>query len=1143
MDLSTYVLVGEYLLPEPTRTAAPANSLLAQEASAVTYDWDTDTLFVVGDGGTSIVQVSKTGQLINSMTLAPGGSPQGTAFYDPEGLTYIGNGQFVMTEERDRNAVLFTYAAGTTLDRSGAQIAHLGTNVGNVGLEGATWDPATGGFIFVKETTPEGIFQTTIDFAHDTASNGSATTVNSVNLFDPSLLGLLDFADVFALSNIPSLAGTSEAGRLLVLSQESGKIVETDRNGNVLSSLTIVSSPNNPLSVVAQQWEGLTVDRNGYLYVVAENGGGDFDHPMLRVYAPSSVANMAPTGISLTGVVSSIAENTGTAVRIKVAGVSVADDGLGTNNLAVTGADAAYFEVDSTGLYIRAGTVLDYETKSSYSVTVTVDDPNVGGTPDASTPFTLSVTDVVNETLLPRVYISEVAAWSSSNSPVAADWFELTNGGSSALNLTGWKMDDNSNSFAASVALSGITTVAPGESVIFIESSNLAAARTAFINTWFGGTAPAGLQIGVYSGSGVGLSTGGDAVNVYDSTGVLQANVSFGPSPNGPFATFNNAAGLNNAGISTLSVVGQNGAFTAAADAQEIGSPGTVGRLFISEVAPWSSGNSPVAADWFEVTNSTVSAINITGWKMDDNSGSFAAAVALNGITTIAPGESVIFIESADPVGARTAFINTWFGGNAPANLQIGTYTGSGVGLSTGGDAVNLYSAAGLLQASVAFGVSPSGPYPTFDNAAGLNNVTLTALSAVGVNAAFAAVNDRAEIGSPGEIVVVNDAPIARDDTLSAIGENAAPRTISFASLLANDLAGPANESGQTLTLISVGNAVGGTLGIVGTDVIFTPTTGFAGQASFDYTVRDNGTSYGIAAPLTDVGTVRFTINDAPTFTSPANFTVAENSLAVGTVTATDLEHETMRFALTGGADRALFAIDPASGALRFLASPDFESFEDANGDNVYALQVSATDSFGNVRTQSVTVTLTDVAEAGQTLTNGNRGGQLTGGLGNDIIDGANGSDVLIGGDGNDQLSGGNGNDVLSGGRGADVLRGGNGDDRMMGGAGNDVLEGGNGDDVLVGGTGVDTLTGGNGSDRFIFEAGDSLFSSPDTITDFHPGDRIDLAALGTSWAALSVTAIAGGTLLGADLDHNGSMDFGLIVLGATAPGAGDFIF
>ena len=37
IDLSNYVLVGRYDLPEPTRTPAPPNSLLAQEADTVIY--------------------------------------------------------------------------------------------------------------------------------------------------------------------------------------------------------------------------------------------------------------------------------------------------------------------------------------------------------------------------------------------------------------------------------------------------------------------------------------------------------------------------------------------------------------------------------------------------------------------------------------------------------------------------------------------------------------------------------------------------------------------------------------------------------------------------------------------------------------------------------------------------------------------------------------------------------------------------------------------------------------------------------------------------------------------------------------------------------------------------------------------------
>lgn len=752
INLSSYVRIGRYDLPEPTRTTAPPNSLLAQEVSAVTYNWDTQTLFVVGDGGTSVVQVTTTGQLVNSMTLAPGSSPQGTEFYDTEGLTYIGNGQFVLSEERDRQAVLFTYVAGTTLMRSATKTVKLGTTVGNIGNEGISYDPMTNGYIVVKETQPQGIFQTGIDFIAGTATNGSPTTVNAVNLFDPALTNLLDFADVFALSNLPSLTGQPDYSRLLILSQESGKIINIDRSGTIFSSLTIVSDPGNPLTVPNQQHEGLTMDRNGILYVVSENGGGDFDHPQLWVYAPSTVINQPPTAVTLTNTVTSILENTNTASPVKVADISVTDDGTGTNNLSLSGTDAAFFQITGTALYIKAGTVLDYETKTGYTLTVNVDDPTVGTTPDATTAYTLTVIDVVNETpVLSPIVVSEIAPWSSGNSPVNADWFEVTNTSTTAINITGWKFDDNSNAFASSVALNGITSIAPGESVIFLETATPAATIASFKTTWFGANPPASLQIGSYTGGGVGLSAAGDAINLFNASGVLQANITFGASPAGPlFPTFNNAAGLNNTAVTQLSVKGVNGAFAAVNDMQEIGSPGTVGKLFVSEVAPWSSGNSPVGADWFEVTNTRATTVDISGWKVDDNSGSAAAAVALNGITSIPAGKSVVFIETATPNTTIPLFISTWFGANPPSGLLIGSYTGSGIGLSTTGDAVNLYNSSGVLQASVSFGSSPAGPsYPTFDNTAGLDNVTLTQMSAVGVNGAFTAANDAAEIGSP----------------------------------------------------------------------------------------------------------------------------------------------------------------------------------------------------------------------------------------------------------------------------------------------------------------------------------------------------------------------------------------------------------
>lgn len=754
IDLSNYVRVGRYDLPEPTRTTAPTNNLLTQEASGVTYNWDTDTLFIVGDGTTSVTQVSKTGQLIDTMTLAQGSSPQGTEFYDSEGITYVGNGQFVMTEERDRQVVLFTYAAGTTLTRSNAKTVKLGTFVNNTGTEGLSYDPLTNGYIVLKEITPIGIFQTGIDFIAGTATNGSATTENSTNLFDPALLGFTDVADVFALSNLPALKGKPSYNNLLVLSQENAKVVNIDRNGTISNSLTIVSDAGNPLDAPSQQHEGLTMDRDGVLYIVNENGGGDINYPQLWVYAPSSVANQAPTAVALANTINSVLENSNTTSAVKISDILVTDDGLGTNNLSLSGVDANFFQIIGAGLYIKAGTVFDYETKTSYAVTINVDETTLGTTPDASVNFTLSITDVVVESAqAAAVIISEVTPWSSGNALVGADWFELTNNGNAALDITGWKVDDSSNSFASALALNGITSIAPGESVIFLETSSTNAATIIanFKSAWFGANVPANLQVGSYTGSGIGLSTGGDQVNLFDASGNLKSSVTFGVATTN--ITFNNALGLTNTTISTLSQVGVNDAFAAINDANQIGSPGTVGKLFISEVAPWSSGNSPVAADWFEITNTKAVAVDITGWKVDDSSQSPAAAVALSGITTINPGESVIFIETNDLAGKTTAFLSNWFGTNPPSGLRIGNYTGTGIGLGTGGDQVNLYNGTSSTPvASVLFGTSPTTTYGTFDNTAGINTISIaiTQLSAVGVNGAFVAVSSSSEIGSPG---------------------------------------------------------------------------------------------------------------------------------------------------------------------------------------------------------------------------------------------------------------------------------------------------------------------------------------------------------------------------------------------------------
>ena len=870
VDLFNYVRVGRFDLPEPTRTTPPAaGNLLAQEASGVTYNWDTDTLFIVGDGGRSITQVSKTGQFIDAMTLPTGGSPQGTEFYDPEGITYIGGNQFVFTEERDRQLVKFTYVPGTTLTRANAQTVKIGTFVDNIGLEGLSFDPQTNGFVVVKEISPLGIFQTNVDFTAGTATNGSATTVNSTNLFDPALTGLLDFADVYALSNLPSLGGLSQSGNLLALSQESARIINISRSGVISSSLQIVADPGSLLSAANQQHEGITMDRDGFIYVVNENGGGDIDHPQLWVYRPSTVPNQAPTAVSLGNTITQIAENTPTTPPIKVADIFITDDGLGNNIYTLSGADASFFQINNAGLFIKSGTVLDFETKSSYSVTVNVDDATVGGTPDATTNYVLSVTDVVNETpVTPSVIISEVHPSGSGNGSYSADWFEVTNSGTTALDISNWKVDDNSNG-TGQIALRTVTSIPAGKSAIFIEGvadgSTDATVLANFSNAWFGSTTPpSGMLIGFYGGGGIGLSTGGDAVNLFDAGGARVTGVSFGPATTG--ITFDNRNGLGSATlplptVSSLSSPRINGAFVSA-NGQETGSPGITGWLFISEVAPWSSGNSPVGADWFEVTNTSATAVDISGWKMDDNSQSFAGAVALNGITSINPGESVIFIESSNLASITPTFLNNWFGATPPAGLRVGNFSGSGVGLGAGGDQVNLYNSAGALQASVSFGASPTAaPFTTFSNSAGRNNVALTQFSAVGVSGAFVASNSSNEIGSPGTNVN-NTAPVAQASSVTTLEDN--PKAFAISDFLFSDVE---SDNFASLTIISLALAAGDTLRLSGVNVAPNQTITRANLVNLVYIPAANGNGAARSS-------FSFRVNDSAAGTVAASMTI-----------------------------------------------------------------------------------------------------------------------------------------------------------------------------------------------------------------------------------------------------------------------------
>ncbi len=88
-----------------------------------------------------------------------------------------------------------------------------------------------------------------------------------------------------------------------------------------------------------------------------------------------------------------------------------------------------------------------------------------------------------------------------------------------------------------------------------------------------------------------------------------------------------------------------------------------------------------------------------------------------------------------------------------------------------------------------------------------------------------------------------------------------------------------------------------------------------------------------------------------------------ENSEVVAIVQATDPDvGDTIGFSIAGGADASHFQVEAESGALYFVADPDFEAPADADHDNVYEVVVRASDG-SLFDDQAFLIKVSDVAE------------------------------------------------------------------------------------------------------------------------------------------------------------------------------------
>lgn len=234
-DLNYHYEVG-------TPTTIPG---IEDNLSGLAYHPGSDTLFAILNNPETLIELSKQGDVLRQIPLK--------GFVDTESLDYLGNGLFVVSEERRRRLVFFYVDADTRLiDYENSQSLPLDwANEENRGYEGVVWSPRHGFFV-VQEEPPRLLHHA----MHD------ADTVIKVDELNHKLPS--DVSDYAGLALL-----RADDDYLLVLSEASHSLNVLSLQGEPLSSLSLRSGFMRLWSLM-QQPEGVAVDNDGNIYVVGE---------------------------------------------------------------------------------------------------------------------------------------------------------------------------------------------------------------------------------------------------------------------------------------------------------------------------------------------------------------------------------------------------------------------------------------------------------------------------------------------------------------------------------------------------------------------------------------------------------------------------------------------------------------------------------------------------------------------------------------------------------------------------------------------------------------------------------------------------------------------------------------------------------
>ena len=214
------------------------------EASDLSYNPQTKTLFSVMGKNPFLVELSLQGDVLRKMPL--------NGWNNPEGVAVMENGLMAVVDERDHSLTVVKVDAGTTaLNKADFPSYDLGpSNDQNKAFEAVTWDKRNQQLVLGEERPPA---------LFTWKSDGNTLTGDKQKLASTEL----DVRNLSALSIDP------RTGHLLVLSADSHLLLELDETGEQVSFMTLLGGFNGLKDTIPRA-EGVTMDESGNLYMVSE---------------------------------------------------------------------------------------------------------------------------------------------------------------------------------------------------------------------------------------------------------------------------------------------------------------------------------------------------------------------------------------------------------------------------------------------------------------------------------------------------------------------------------------------------------------------------------------------------------------------------------------------------------------------------------------------------------------------------------------------------------------------------------------------------------------------------------------------------------------------------------------------------------